>query len=419
VADDSRPMDLDALRGAIKSGAAAFRIVTELQPAGGDGDKVFPPTYEGSTYAEETRIIAGEPVRCVLLDSVQSQANRLESALLEGHRAGDLRFPLVEVDFAGTDAAEVGKVSALEAPHRVFDGLFLACSYNNQPFRRRKAKQAASDEGKRLETATPANATPLFEICPTALVFGVWDSHGANGGLGEKFQRALVSEVIGIGVEKGVRPSSRIDPVVRTTKDLPVVRREDGSWAEAPEGASGSLKLSEVGLGNVTPSLVDKNKKPNHGGVTIRAARQITVISLPALRRLRFPLPADRLPAEEAKADPKGRRTAELERDLAAQAVLCAVALVAVAHQWRVGFSYRSRCDLAPMTPMPVVEQVGGVAAGRFSLTPQDATALLDSAVAQAVKLGLRWEAEPITLRPTPDLVSIVRRSRDLAAEGS
>ena len=86
-------IDLQSIRDAIAGNAAAFRVVTELQPAGGDGDKIFPPTYEGSVYAVEPRIINGQEEQCVLLDSVQSQANRLESALLEGHRSGDLKFP--------------------------------------------------------------------------------------------------------------------------------------------------------------------------------------------------------------------------------------------------------------------------------------------------------------------------------------
>lgn len=136
-------LDLKSIREAIAGNVAAFRVVTELLPTGGDGDKLFPPTYQGSVYADETRIINGKPERCVLLDSVQSQANRLEIALLDGHRAGELKFPLVEVDFAGTSASEVGKVTALEAPHRVFDALFLACEVEEQgsprkPFRPRE-----------------------------------------------------------------------------------------------------------------------------------------------------------------------------------------------------------------------------------------------------------------------------------------
>jgi CRISPR-associated protein Csb1 len=86
-------LDLKTLREAVAGSdgrsptAAAFRCVTEYQPAGGAADKVFPPTYEGGKYAMEKRRLPGreggaEPVDCVLLDSVQSQANRMELALL-------------------------------------------------------------------------------------------------------------------------------------------------------------------------------------------------------------------------------------------------------------------------------------------------------------------------------------------------
>jgi CRISPR-associated protein Csb1 len=415
------------IQDALKGSAAAFRVVTELLPVGGDGDKLFPPTYEGSVYAEETRIIKGQAEKCVILDSVQSQANRLELALLEGHRSGELNFPLVEVDFAGTAAAEVGKVTALEAPHRVFDALFLACEVENGggekkrvPFRPRKPGQSASDHGTRLDQSSATNATSLFELCPTALVFGAWDSHGARGGLGEKFQRALVSEIIGIGVEAGKRPASRLDSVIRTTKDLPVEELPDGSWKLAAEGATNTKKLSEVGLGNVTPSLyVPRTTTLNHGGVTVRAARQITVLSLPALRRLRFPVPENKKSDQEKSGDDKLRREKQQSRDLAAQTALCALGLAAIAWQWRVGFSLRSRCDLVPQRSDLVIEQVGGSRKDPFTLTDTAAKKLLDDAVNALENFGLDWNAAPIGLKPSAELVKVVHRSRELAAEGA
>jgi hypothetical protein len=60
---------------------AAIRRIQRLQPVGGPGDKIFPPTYPGertndaARHLFETRRINGGDVRCVLIDSVQSQAN--------------------------------------------------------------------------------------------------------------------------------------------------------------------------------------------------------------------------------------------------------------------------------------------------------------------------------------------------------
>ncbi len=95
-------LDLNSLRSAIEDpSAAAFRSRARLQPAGGEGAKVFPPTYAGAVYATEKRRVPGrdEPVECVLLDSVQSQANRMEEALQQAVDEGRLRLPLIEVDF--------------------------------------------------------------------------------------------------------------------------------------------------------------------------------------------------------------------------------------------------------------------------------------------------------------------------------
>src|SRR4029077_7772104 len=108
-----------------------------LQPAGGEGDKVFPPTFAGAVYAVEQRRVPGrsEAATCVLLDSVQSQANRMELALQEALDAGDIKIPVLEVDFtehgppgdveadktAGRLIDAVGKITSLQVPHRLAD----------------------------------------------------------------------------------------------------------------------------------------------------------------------------------------------------------------------------------------------------------------------------------------------------------
>jgi|GEM_PF-3243501 len=130
-------LTLDALRNAVAGSAAAFRCRRRLQPAGGAGDKVFPPTFAGAVYAVEQRRIPGReaPVTCVLLDSVQSQANRMELALQEAVDAGRLRLPLVVVDFSEYDLTgdleadqaagrlidKVGRITSLQVPHRLAD----------------------------------------------------------------------------------------------------------------------------------------------------------------------------------------------------------------------------------------------------------------------------------------------------------
>ena len=119
----TKELTLEDVKQAVQGIAAAFRRVVKLQPAGGPGAKVFPPTYEGGKYATEKRRINGETVDCVLLDSVQSQANRMELALQEAIDEGRISMPLIAVDFSGTAASFVGRITSLEAPHRIADAI--------------------------------------------------------------------------------------------------------------------------------------------------------------------------------------------------------------------------------------------------------------------------------------------------------
>lgn len=116
-------MDLtyEMLRDAVAGRAVALRMRTELAAAGGPDDKFFPPTYgvENSAttrYAVEPRTVEGRQVTDVVVDSVASQANRLEQALREGWEAGELRFPNAYVDFTvEAELADLDRISVLDA----------------------------------------------------------------------------------------------------------------------------------------------------------------------------------------------------------------------------------------------------------------------------------------------------------------
>ncbi len=56
---ETNVLNLDVLKKAVEGPACAFRCRTRLQPAGGQGDKVFPPTYAGAVYAVEQRRLPG------------------------------------------------------------------------------------------------------------------------------------------------------------------------------------------------------------------------------------------------------------------------------------------------------------------------------------------------------------------------
>lgn len=416
------PLTLEILQQAVTK-AAAFRCRRRLQPAGGPGDKVFPPTYAGAVYAVEQRRLPGraEPVTCVLLDSVQSQANRMELALQEAVDAGLIQLPLVVVDFTpwSPDGSKpenerlldaVGKITSLQVPHRLADAILRDSQIEEPPGSGRWVDFRKSSMGKPINAASPQNATPLFELCPTALIFGMWDSTGPKGGLGAKFERAMVSEIVGIGAslsELHKNRGVRRDPL-EISKSVSLRKTADGGWeiSEAPS-AKGVIRPSEVNHSSV-PFETD------NAGVTIEYAEQITTLSLIVLRRLRFPLPK-----KEGESDEDHKKRCG-EADISARTVLAALGLCAATLAFQNGAGLRSRCLLWPEEPM-TWELLGrpGEEPQRFTLTSEEAVKLVGAAVeaATAQKVGLPWNTNPVVLQPQPKLVELVRKSQELAVQ--
>lgn len=425
-------LDLETLRKAVNEGATAFRCVTDYQPAGGPGDKIFPATYEGGKYATEQRVDpdTGEVRKCVLLDSVQSQANRMELALLEAHHAGDLALPLLVTRFDQDRLPKKFAVSSLEAPHRIADALFRDSLLNGVIFRK-------SETGRVLDTVDVRHATGLFGLCPTALVFGLWDSTGPRGGLGAKFQRAVVSEIVGYDAVAGTNVSSRIDPAETRLAAATLYQRASDSletprWTldeglakkerSKPKKLGKDGKPSEANHGNVTPDItfarnqnrqiiydtvIDANGRERNeprvlGGFTVSKAVQTTVLSLSVVRRMRFPL--------------DGEAHSDNNVDLAARTTLVALG-IAAGTLARADLDLRSRCQLfAVHEPVWQLLDRPGRRPEEFDVDANAALGLLREAVVEAKRLGLPWEGV-IELTPSPDLVELVCKSQELASE--
>lgn len=459
-------LSIEQLRAAVAGSAAAFRCVTEYQPAGGAGDKVFPPTYEGGKYATEKRYVPdpqhpGDPSKarvadCVLLDSVQSQANRMELALLDAWEAGRIELPVIVVDFNNDRLEKRLRVTSLDAPHRIADAI-LRDSYDGNGGGRKLFRQ--SDRGKRLDMVDLRNATPLLEMCPTALVFGMWDSTGPKGGLGAKFQRALVSEIVGYDAHTGQKPGSRLDPLmIRNDKDgtTTIYRVANAiGWTLDPDKAEkdnkGSAikygdgkkagKPSALNHGNVTPDIAwerDSNGNPIYyrrqegvdlvydpqkdqwqhfvaGGVSMSRAVQTTTLSLPALRRLHFPTDAGGRPASEAEHKKQD------DINGAGRTALVALGLCAATLARESGCDLRSRCQLVATTPFEweFLDKPGESEHVRYTLTADEAITLLNDAVADLrQRISGAWPKEPIRLTPSDELLELVVRSQKLAASG-
>ena len=395
-------LTIERLSEAVAGGAVALRSIMRLQPADGPGGKVFPPTYAvtaANKYAVEERQEDGRIVTTVLLDSVASQANRAELALLEGWEAGELSFPVPYVDFTDEPGVEdLGRITVLEAPHRLADAIFRDSLLSGTLFR-------LSDMGRAITEARPGNATDLFRYAPTALLFGQWDSTGPKGGLGSKFQRAYVSEIVGLDASIGRKVGSRIDPLQIEREAAVVYEHADPQqrWtldpAEAaqhkgkPKPAGGDGRPSEINHGNIAPSIDSQA-----GGVTISEARQTTVLSLAALRRLRF--------VGESR-----------DAEVAARTAVAALGVAAMAYGYETDHDLRSRCLLIPQHP-PVIEMVGrdGGAPEAVSVDRKSAALLLSEASARAARSGIAWEEAEIALKPAPKLIDLLRRSREVSA---
>jgi CRISPR-associated protein Csb1 len=321
-------------------------------------------------------------------------------------------------DFSAT-APDIGIVTSLTAPHRVADALLRDSLINGTLFR-------LSDIGRSFTDATVKNAAPLFKVCPTGLVFGLWDSTGPKGGLGSKFARTLTSEIVGVGATFGVKTASRIDPASIVTSAGPVlVAREPGpdgkpTWTldvmaakpldakKPPKDGHDVSAVEKWGDGQKAgkPTSINHSNIPPSidtlaGGVTIDYALQTVVLSLAALRKLKFG-----------------------GGDIEARTVLAALGLLAVIAAESRGHDLRSRCLLVPKEgkalTLQVVHRDGK--SDDLSLDLEGATKLFNAAVG-ALPEPLRFSSAPgeplAMLTPSPKLVALVQRSRELAATGA
>lgn len=432
--DEVKKLTLEDIRNAVAGSAAAFRLTLKLEAV---SPKVFPPTYEGGRYAVEDRRINGEKVPCVVLDSVPSQANRMELALQDawetlenrdGKQSRLIELPVVTVDFSAVDNPGVPKVTSLQAPHRIADAILRDSLY--EPDGEKAVPFRESKIGKDLNQVSLAYATPLLTHAPHCLIFGMWDSTGPRGGLGVKFARAIVSEIIGVHAVPGVTTGSRIDPLnIRANSGI-LYQAKEGGWtldeSQAVKGKEGKEKgkpvrigkegkPSEANHGNVPPTFAfarDSNKNVLRdaegrpipkGGFTIEYAEQTTVLSLPALRKLKFPA---------ASGQPS-----TTEGNLAARTYLAALGLLGATLAVEAGYDLRSRCILRATDP--VQWQLLGRPGDKeepFILPAGSAFQIYRDALSAVTAAGLRVETKEMLLKPMEKLAALVKKSMELAA---
>jgi CRISPR-associated protein Csb1 len=318
------------------------------------------------------------------------------SAIDEG-----LPVPHVVVDFTAAKLDGITRITSLDAPHRVYDAILRDSLLAGEPFLK-------SAVGERLAKAKAEDASALLEISPTALLFGAWHSTGEGGGLGAKFARCLISEIIAIDVPveeladartgeihprtAGRRTGSRIDPL-GVLRKIDVFKGESGwSTTEAAAGKNPKkVRPSEINHGNIAPSVQPL-------GITCDSLEHSFVLSFAALRRLRF--------------------GGSAEKDAAGRTLLAALGLLALAEQDARGYPLRSRCDLVCDGSRPLEMVAADGTPELVKISRSTARTLFEAAVTAAKEAKFAISAEPLRLTPQDKLVDIVRQSQKLALAG-
>lgn len=233
-------------------GPAALVMREQLAPAEGADAVFFPATYAEIGYNIDGGFRTKDPdaENIALVDSVGSQANRIEPLFTEGEYAK--LVPQIVIK-AGEKS-----INLLDAGHRAGDAIVRCSSLQGD-------LQAA------FKALLQGNALPLAKIAPTSLVFGVWDSRDTQA----KLPRLLASVVRAYNVRKLTRSATYIAPVNCVAEGL--------LSAEDAEKASKDSKnpLSQTGLVNALAN-------ETHGGVIADGGiRRDATLALAALKLLK------------------------------------------------------------------------------------------------------------------------------------
>lgn len=177
------------------NGPAALVLCEHLMPVEGHDGVLFPATFAaGDSFPGGYNINPtvengfdkdGNPKNVCLVDSVGSQANRLEPLFAKEDYAA--LVPQVVVK------AGEKEVNLLEAGHRAGDAIVRCSSLQ-------KVLQDAFKEVLR------GNAEPLAKVAPTSLIFGVWDSRDTQA----KLPRLVASTIRAFDVRKLTRSAQYV-----------------------------------------------------------------------------------------------------------------------------------------------------------------------------------------------------------------
>ena len=224
----------------------AITLTQALEPMEGWQVPVFPPTYPASDKSRGHRHdtpytlnVLKDGTKTVTLDSVQSQANRMEASF-----HGELQDWVPQVRLKAGDRA----LWLTELPHRLADASI-------------RASELGPEVHSAFEAYDAGDPLPMAQLGPTALIYGAWDSRDTR-----------------INVPRSVRSeihATDVDVFTRSAQFSGAFSREELGFTEK-EWRQGA----EIGFAP-TPSV------DQHGGVLIHGQiTQTATIHVGALRRL-------------------------------------------------------------------------------------------------------------------------------------
>jgi CRISPR-associated protein Csb1 len=368
------------------TGPAAIVLEHWLKPVG--GDVIFPPTYanpsqrrgdppvynidrfgdtvnlgkrftrfeKSHTFMDETRVEEGREHSVCVIDSIPSQANRIEPALgritdKDGKRVRLVPTVIVEVKIGD----EVQRKSLLEdAGHRVADALLLSSTL------REKVTAA-------IRSRQDGDSAPLAKLAPTSLVFGMWDSRES----GTKVPRLINSIIRAYGVLEH-RRSSQFHAAI------------DYEAAGVVAG-KGDKKLSEVGMDSA-PAVFQ------HGGIEAKdGIRRDASLNLCTLRDI-------------VTATPEATRTL--------QRYILELSLVAMTYFDGKTLNLRQGCQLVAIKEKPMRRTLvyADGAKAPFDIDREDA---ISYATAVAEAFGVGEDETDVTFDPKLAMARLKRTAKD------
>lgn len=244
-------------------GPVALHCREKLIPVEGEDGVFFPPTFaaekkdDKSSYCIDT---LADGTKTVLVDSVGSQANRMEP-LFRRAKPGRPDNPLAklvpQVEIT-VGEGHPNPVSILEAGHRLGDAIVRASDLAADA---QAAFRALNDRG---------DAGPIARLAPTSLVFGAWDSRDTH----TRLPRIVQSVIRAWDISELKRSAQYVPPVDYAA--LQVFSEDEKAKAE------GNAKSPLAQRGFVHVPSIDAP-----GGVVARGGifRDVT-INLTTLRQL-------------------------------------------------------------------------------------------------------------------------------------